>query len=67
MQRIINRILRLFRYFYYIYINNIIVFFLSKKEYINYLRQVFEVLDNINITLLSRKLFLNYLLVRLLD
>ena len=67
MQRIIDRILRPFRRFCRAYINNIVIFSSSLKEYIRYLIQVFQVLNEMNIYLALNKTFLEYSFMSLLD
>ena len=67
MQRIIDRILRLYRKFYKAYIDNIIIFLIFLNKYIKHLNLIFKALNNINIYLLSRKSFLDYLSIYLLN
>ena len=59
-QRIIDRILRLFRAFARVYVNNIVIFFKSLKEYFKYLILVFNRLREFNICLFLKKSFLGY-------
>ena len=56
----INRILRLFRYFYKIYVNDIVIFFTSLKKHFSYLFQIFQIFNNMNIYFISIKVFLDY-------
>ena len=67
VQKIINKILRSYRYFYRAYIDNIVIFSTSLKEHLTHLRLVFSTFEKINIHLLSRKSFFDYSFVQLLS
>ena len=67
VQRIINKIFRSYRYFYYTYINDIVIFFTSLKKHLTYLRFIFSTFKKMNIHVSSRKSFLNYSFVQLLN
>ena len=67
MQRIIDRIFRLYREFYRAYIDNIVIFLIFLNKHIRHLNLIFKTLDSINIYLLFKKLFLDYLSMYLLD
>ena len=67
MQRIIDRILRLYREFYRAYIDNIIIFSIFLNKHIKHLNLIFKALDNINIYLSPKKLFLDYSSIYLLN
>ncbi len=67
IQRQINRILRLYCKYVCVYINNIVIFSQSLKNYIEHLKQVFDTLSRNNISIKSKKIFVNYFIVQLLD
>jgi hypothetical protein len=60
VQRIINIILRPHRQFIRYYIDDIIIFFKTFKEYIEYLNTIFELFNRIGITLKNSKIYLDY-------
>ena len=66
VQRIINEMLRLFKDFTKVYIDDIIIFSRSDDEHLNHLNQVMNLLDGKGVTLKGLKSFLNYPLVLLL-
>ena len=59
----IDKNFHLFRDFYRIYINNIVIFFILLKKYILYLYLIFKFLFSINIYLIFIKVFFEYLLI----
>ena len=67
VQRIINKILRSYRHFCYIYVDDIVIFFTSLKKHLTHLRLVFSAFEKINIHLSSRKSFLDYSSIQLLN
>ena len=67
VQRMIDRILRSFRYFCRVYIDDIVIFFTSLEKHLKHLNLVFQVLSDMNIHLTSAKAFLEYPSVQLLD
>ena len=67
VQRIINKIFRSYRYFCRVYVDNIVIFFMSLKEHLAHLRLVFSTLKKMNIHLSSRKSFLDYPSIQLLS
>ena len=60
MQKQTNQMLKSFRNFSRIYINDIIIFFKILDEYINYFSQIFQLFRNKKITLILIKLFFTY-------
>ena len=66
IQRQINRLLKQFRRFARVYINNIIIFFKTTKKHVQHLRFVFVILQHNNIFIKFSKAFLNYSFVALL-
>ena len=67
VQRIINKILRSYRHFCRVYIDDIVIFFTSLKKHLTHLRFIFSTLEKMNIYLLSQKSFLNYSSIQLLN
>ena len=67
IQRKIDAILREFRKFYRVYVDDIIVFSRTLKEYLCHLYKIFKLLNKYNISLSSKKSFLKYSIVALLD
>ena len=67
VQKMINKILRPYRHFYYIYVDDIVIFFTSLKKHLSHLRLVFSTFKKINIHLSSQKSFLDYSFVQLLN
>ena len=53
IQKTINKILRSYRYFCRVYVNNIVIFFTSLKKYLTHLRFIFSIFKKINIHLSS--------------
>ena len=66
VQRQIDRLLRQHRSYARAYVNDIVVFFRSKKEHEKHLRAVFSVLKDNNISIKLIKTFIDYLSVSLL-
>lgn len=66
IQRQIDRLLRRFS-FTRIYINDVVIFFRSLIEYVQHLRQVFELFVDANIFINSSKTFLKYFSIQLLE
>ena len=66
VQRIIDRILRLYREFCRAYVDDIVIFSTSLNKHIKHLNLIFRALDNMNIHLSPKKFFLGYLSVHLL-
>ena len=67
MQRKIDVLLRVYRVFAHIYINDNIIFNHILKKYISYLHIVFQLFDKYNINLSFKKFFLKYFIVNLLS
>ena len=67
VQRQINRFLRLQRRFVKIYVNDIVIFFKTKKKHEKHLREIFEILTKNNISIKSTKIFINYSSISLLS
>lgn len=67
VQKIINKILRPFRKFCKLYINNIIIYSSLIKKHVKHFKQIFKILIKINIYLISRKLFFDYFFIHLLN
>ena len=67
VQRKIDAILRIYRVFAKIYVDDIVVFNRILKKHLNYLRQIFQLLNFYDIRLSSKKSFLNYSIVVLFD
>ena len=63
VQRKINIILRIYRVFVKIYVDDIVIFNKTLKKHLNYLRKMFRLLNLFNIRLLFKKLYLNYSIV----
>lgn len=59
----INRIFQLFKHFYKTYVNDIIIFFILFKKYVNHFIQIFQILNKMNIYLILIKIFFEYLLI----
>ena len=66
VQRQIDKILRSFRNFAKIYINDVMIFSKTKKKHLKHLRQIFEIFKHNNISINSFKSFLSYSSIRLL-
>ena len=67
IQRQTNKILRLFKDFVKIYIDNIIIHSRTLKKYLIYLRQLFNFFCNKRVNLITFKLYLKYSLIILLN
>ena len=67
VQRQTNQMLRLYKKFSKIYMNDIIIFFKTLDEYVKYLRQIFRLFQQKRVNLIFIKSFLNYLLIILLS
>ena len=67
VQRKINAILRIYRTFVKTYVDDIVVFNRTLKEHLNYLRQIFQLLNSYDIRFSFKKFFLNYSIVVLFD
>ena len=67
VQRQIDRLLREYRHFVRVYVNDIVVFSRTKIEHEAHLRKVFSVLDKNNISIKLIKIFLSYSSISLLD
>ncbi len=63
----INRILWQQRLYIKVYVNDIVIFFNMLKEHLNYLYNVFDILDKMKIYFLSKKFYLTYLFIQLLS
>ena len=59
--------LRFYKAFFKIYINNIIIFNKSLKEYIQHLHTIFDLLNEKSVIFSLKKFFLNYSTVILLN
>lgn len=55
-----------FYYFYYAYIDNIVIFSRTLEDYYAYLTAVFDLLDSYNVSLSAKKSFIAFLTVTLL-
>jgi len=60
-----NKYLQIFRDFYYIFINNIIIFSYTFNNYLLYLNIIFNLLDNLSVTFNFAKIFLTFLFIKL--
>ena len=67
VQKQINRLLRRFRRFVRVYVNNIIIFFKTTKKHIAHFCFVFGMLQTNNIFIKFNKVFLSYFNVALLN
>ena len=67
VQRQINRLLRKFRRFVRVYVNDIVIFSKIIVEHIIHLRKIFNMFRRNNISIKFNKIFLNYLFVQLLN
>lgn len=67
VQRQINHLLRNFREFARVYIDNIVMFSHTLDDHIRHLYQVFKLFENWNIEIKSSKTYLDYSSVTLLD
>ena len=66
IQKQINRLLKRFRRFVRVYVNDIIIFFKTTKKHVQHLRFVFVILQHNNISIKFNKTFLDYFFVVLL-
>ena len=67
VQKMINKILRPYRHFCRIYVDNIVIFFISLEKHLSHLRFIFSTLEKMNIHLSPRKSFLDYSFIQLLN
>ena len=67
VQRQIDFILRKFRHFVKIYVNDIVVFFNSLKKHLKHFKQIFVLFKRMNIAFKSIKFFLKYFTIFLLN
>ena len=67
VQQMINRILKLHCEYFCIYVDDIIIYFITLIKHIQYLQQMFEKLAFKEICLLSQKFFLNYSFIYFLN
>ena len=66
IQRQIDNILRKYRAFARVYINNIVMFNKMLTKHIVYLRKIFQLFEKINIAFKSSKIYFDYFIVTLL-
>ena len=66
VQRKINVILRIYKTFVKVYVNDIMIFNKTLKKHLFYLRQVFELLNFFDIRFSFKKFYLSYFIVTLL-
>jgi len=66
VQRQINRLLRPFRQFAKVYVDDIIIHSKTLDNHVSHLRQVFTLLDKTNISINPAKAFIGYPSVQLL-
>lgn len=59
-QRFMDRTFKIFRYFYRVFINDIVIFSDSFKEYVAYLKQVFFLFESKGILFSPEKLFIGF-------
>ena len=67
VQQMMNRILKLHYEYFCIYVDDIIIYFITLTNYIQHLQQMFEELAFKEICLLSEKFFLDYLFIYFLN
>ena len=67
VQRQIDRLLKRFRRFARVYVNDIVIFSKTIEKHVVHLRSVFDMLQHNNIFIKFNKIFLNYSSVTLLD
>ena len=67
VQRQINRLLRRFRQFFKIYVDDIIIFFKIAKKHAAHLRSMFDMLHHNNIFIKFIKIFFEYFSIQLFD
>ena len=66
VQRQIDEILRLYRFFFRAYVDDVIIFFRFLEEHLRHLSQIFKLFQNRNIILKLFKTFLSYFIIVLL-
>ena len=66
VQRQIDEILRLYRFFSRAYVDDVIIFFRFLEEHLRHLSQIFKLFQNRNIILKLFKTFLSYFIIVLL-
>ena len=67
VQRQTDQMLRLYRDFFRVYMNDIIIFSKTLKEHIAHLRQIFQLFASKRVNLALNKSFLNYSFIMLLE
>ena len=67
VQKQIDKLLRLYRQYIKVYVNDIIIFFKTKKKHEVHLRTIFFVFKNNNIFIKFIKVFIEYFFVFLFD
>ena len=67
VQKQINQLLKWFRWFVQVYVNDIIIFFKTTKKHVVHFRFVFDMLQTNNIFIKFNKTFLNYFNMTLLN
>ena len=67
VQRKINSLLRAFRVFARVYVNDIVVFNHTLKKHLSHLNQIFQLFEFYDISLSFKKFFLDYFTVALLE
>lgn len=67
VQRQIDRLLRAFRVFARVYVDDIVIVFATLEKHMKHLTQVFQVLMKNNIFIKLIKIFIEYSIVQLLD
>ena len=67
MQRQINYLLRCFRRFTHVYMNNIIIIFKIVEKHVLHFRAIFEMFQQNNIFIKFIKIFLKYMFVQFLE
>ena len=67
VQRQIDKILRKYRYFIKVYVDNIVVFFNFFKKHLRHLNFIFALFKKYNIVIKLFKTYLNYLIVFLFE
>ena len=67
VQRQINRIFRVFRFFAKIYVNDIVIFNHNLEKHLRHLNQIFVLFVKLNIVLKSSKTYLRYFTISLFE
>lgn len=67
VQRQIDRLLKSCRSFVRAYIDDVIIFFKTKKDHLRHLKKMFQIFKKFNISVKSFKIFLAYSSIRLLN